>query len=110
MRNWSQQEMFPTLAGADDKPSGFALARVPAPAWALIAAMAAGMLLLPAAWHTNAPPPNVAPVPETQTENDVRLMEAVATHLARPLPSPMERVLVLFPEQDDESNEREEIR
>jgi len=111
MKTWSQQEMFPTLVGTD-KPSWFGLARIPAPAWVLITAMAAGMLLLPVVWNPRVPPPEIAPAPETETNNDVRLMEAVATHLARPLPSPMERVLVLFPEQDAGSvvNEREEVR
>jgi len=74
--------------------------------------MAAGMLLLPAVWSPRVVPPPVEPAPETQTHNDILLMEAVAAHLARPLPSPMERVLVLFPEQEagSEIKEREEVR
>ena len=112
MKTWSQQEMFPTLAGADDKPAWFGLAKVPAAAWALITVMAAGLFLLPAVWNSKVSPTEVAPAPESQRD-DVRLMESVATHLARPLPRPMERVLVLFPDKESTSmdiNKREEVR
>jgi anti-sigma factor RsiW len=111
MKTWSQQETFPRLVGAD-RSLWRALPQLPAPAWALIMAMAAGMFLLPAVWSPRVAPPPVEPAPETKTNNDILLMEAVAAHLARPLPSPMERVLVLFPEQDasSEVKEREEAR
>jgi hypothetical protein len=43
---------------------------------------------------------------------DVRLMEAVATHLSRPMPAPMERVMALLPTEELplELNEREELQ
>ena len=44
--------------------------------------------------------------------DDAQLMEAVATHLSRPMPAPMERVLALLPTQEFviELTEREELR
>ena len=47
-----------------------------------------------------------------EVNDDVLLMEAVATHLSRPLPAPMERVLALLPSEEAalEINEREELR
>ena len=44
--------------------------------------------------------------------DDARLMEAVATHLSRPMPAPMERVLALLPTEGLalDLSEREDLR
>jgi hypothetical protein len=113
MNAWSEQESVPTLQSAEDRSPWLVHRSFVSPAWALGAAVVAGLLILPAYWHRSAVP-DPPPIPETIPNSDVALMEAVAAHLSRPLPTPMERVLLLLPNDDalDALNidQREEIR
>jgi hypothetical protein len=109
MKNWSEREIVPRL---DETPGASASAlglRRPSLRWALAAAGAA--LLVAVSIYRQQEP---APVPESATQaqvetnagvaastnEDVVLMEEVTTHLARPLPKPMQRVIILLPSEE----------
>jgi len=121
MKDWSEREIVPRL----DETSGGLLRRhrsQPPLRWALVTMMAALLMGIPIYEHMRKPATLTESVTNFQAENavndDVRLMEEVNTHLSRPLPLPMERVMALLPNgveqlglaQGAEGTEGKEIR
>jgi len=111
MKNWSERE---GVWQADDAAEILSWQPRPVRAGRWVFATAAIAL---AVFFAAYPSINVTrQEPETprvpEVNDDVLLMEAVATHLSRPLPAPMERVMALLPttELEPEMIEREELR
>lgn len=110
MRTWSEREGAWRLEDTPDVSSWQPRSHRRELRW-ILAAAAAGLLLIPAYWRLDISQ-REAPSAAVERNDDVRLMEAVTAHLARPISAPMERVIALLPQQSlaIEANEREEIR
>lgn len=98
MKSWSEDESLPRLK------------EIPSPrlGWGWVAAGVAVAVLAAIPVHERK---QQQTSPEPELKSDEMLMEEVASHLSRPLPMSMERVMVLLPEVEQaDVPEREEVR
>jgi hypothetical protein len=94
-------EQQTTLRPAPPMPGSLRLAEARNPRWRPAMATAAAVLLgvLPLLM-TEGKLPGVATKPSSQQTDPNALMESVNIHLLRTIPAPMERVMVLLPQQE----------
>jgi hypothetical protein len=101
MKNWSERETIPRfeeIKGASSRSLRSSSLR-----WAFAGVAAAVLATLPI-YMKEKPEPGGESIRahrvEVEENEDVLLMEEVRTHLSRPIPMPMERVMVLLPTED----------
>jgi hypothetical protein len=101
MKNWSERETIPRfeeIKGIWSRSLRFSSLR-----WAFAGVAAAVLATLPI-YIRKEPEPGGKSIRahrvEVEDNEDVLLMEEVRTHLSRPIPMPMERVMILLPTAD----------